>query len=74
MLSDTMLVSILVWENAAFWEVSCNFGWNQKCKFRAIKQRNRPCSRGINFSCFPVTHKVGNVDIFVLPKFEKYDR
>ena len=25
-------------------------------------------------SSFPVTHKVGNVDIFVLPEFEKYDR
>ena len=26
------------------------------------------------YSSFPVIHKVGNVDIFVLPKFEKYDR
>ena len=25
-------------------------------------------------SSFPVIHKVGNVDIFVLPEFEKYDR
>ena len=26
------------------------------------------------FSSFPIIHKVGNVDIFVLPEFEKYDR
>ena len=26
------------------------------------------------FSSFPVIHKVGNVDIFVLPEFEKYKR
>ena len=25
-------------------------------------------------SSFPIMHKVGNVDIFVLPKFKKYDR
>ena len=27
-----------------------------------------------NITSFPVIHKVGNVDIFVLPEFEKYDR
>ena len=26
------------------------------------------------YSSFPVIHKVGNVDIFALPKFEKYER
>ena len=25
-------------------------------------------------SSFPVIHKVANIDIFVLPKFEKYER
>ena len=26
------------------------------------------------YSSFPAIHKVGNVDIFVLPKFEKYHK
>ena len=28
----------------------------------------------IYHSSFPVIHKVGNVDIFVLPEFENYER
>ena len=31
-------------------------------------------NRLTSYTSFPVIHKVGNVDIFVLPIFEKYER
>ena len=41
-----------------------------------IQRNNIENTRVFDFgqSSFPVLHKVGNVDIFVLLKFEKYDR